>query len=59
MNADGTEQRNLTRNAANESFWPLTSSWSPDGRKIVFGRGHLSLGYLPEPHSDENTCKWA
>ena len=35
MNADGSGQRNLTRNAANA----LAPAWSPDGRKIVFERG--------------------
>ena len=34
MNADGTGQRNLTRNAADDHG----SSWSPDGRKIAFER---------------------
>ncbi len=38
MNADGTGQRNLTRNAANDFLWLSSSSWSPDGRKIAFGR---------------------
>ena len=32
MNADGSGQRRLTRNAGS------LSSWSPDGRKIAFGR---------------------
>jgi Tol biopolymer transport system component len=32
MNADGSNQRNLTQNAANDYF-PM---WSPDGSKIVF-----------------------
>ena len=34
MNADGSGQRRLTRNAALE-FAP---AWSPDGGKIAFGR---------------------
>ena len=32
MNADGSEQRNLTKNAANDS----SPSWSPDGKKTAF-----------------------
>jgi Tol biopolymer transport system component len=36
MNADGTGQRNLTRSPATEDGGPV---WSPDGRKIVFGKG--------------------
>ena len=32
MNADGSEQRNLTNNSADEGY----SSWSPDGKKIAF-----------------------
>src|SRR4029453_8149760 len=32
MNADGSAQRNLTRNRANEG----SPSWSPDGRQIAF-----------------------
>ena len=32
MNADGSEQENLTRQPANDSH----PSWSPDGRKIAF-----------------------
>jgi Tol biopolymer transport system component len=35
MNADGTGQRNLTRNPASNDGVP---SWSPDGRKITFLR---------------------
>jgi TolB protein len=34
LNADGSGLRNLTRSAAPESG----STWSPDGRKIAFGR---------------------
>jgi Tol biopolymer transport system component len=33
MNADGSGQRNLTRNKATDGG----SSWSPDVRKIAFG----------------------
>jgi Tol biopolymer transport system component len=41
MNADGSGQRNLTRNPAHDSFLPEAitaqhSAWSPDGRKLVF-----------------------
>jgi Tol biopolymer transport system component len=40
MNADGSGQRNLTRNPAhdsNTSYWGAAhSAWSPNGRKIVF-----------------------
>jgi Tol biopolymer transport system component len=36
MNADGSGQRNLTRSPATEDSGP---AWSPDGRKIAFGRG--------------------
>ncbi len=32
MNADGSGQRNLTRNAA----FDADPSWSPDGRKLAF-----------------------
>ena len=39
MNADGSGQRNLTRNAANDYLYGYGANpWSPDGRKIVFGR---------------------
>jgi Tol biopolymer transport system component len=34
MDADGSDQRRLTRTAATES----SPSWSPDGRRIVFSR---------------------
>jgi Tol biopolymer transport system component len=33
VNADGSGQRNLTRNAAKEQSPP---TWSPNGRKIAF-----------------------
>ena len=39
VNADGSGQRRLTRNAAGD-FGP---TWSPDGRKIAFER--LSVGH--------------
>ena len=32
MNADGTGQRNLTNNKAQDNF----AAWSPDGKKIAF-----------------------
>jgi Tol biopolymer transport system component len=32
VNADGSNQRRLTRNPAGEG----SSTWSPDGRKIAF-----------------------
>ncbi|HSF60930.1 MAG TPA: hypothetical protein VLA69_04495, partial [Gaiellaceae bacterium] len=35
MNADGSGQRNLTRNPARDGH----PDWSPDGRRISFGRG--------------------
>ena len=39
MNADGSGQRNLTRNAANDYLYGYGANpWSPDGRKLVFGR---------------------
>jgi Tol biopolymer transport system component len=34
MNADGSGQRSLTRNAADDHVH--TGGWSPDGRRIVF-----------------------
>ena len=37
MNADGSGQRNLTRSAANDYLYPA-HPWSPDWRKLVFGR---------------------
>ena len=39
MNADGSGQRNLTRNPANDHLLAI-APWSPDGRKIVFERDH-------------------
>ena len=36
-NADGSGRRNLTRNAANDYLYDA-HPWSPDGRKLVFGR---------------------
>ena len=36
MNADGSRQRRLTRNAS----WDGSPTWSPDGRSILFVRGH-------------------
>jgi TolB protein len=36
MNADGSAQRNLTRNAAGDN----SPAWSPDGRKIAFVRNN-------------------
>ena len=35
INADGSGERRLTRNPGND----FGSAWSPDGRKIAFGRG--------------------
>ena len=35
MNADGSGERRLTRNPGND----FGSAWSPDGRRIAFGRG--------------------
>jgi Tol biopolymer transport system component len=35
INADGSGQRRLTRNPGND----FGSAWSPDGRRIAFGRG--------------------
>jgi TolB protein len=39
MNADGTNDRNLSGSASSDG-WP---SWSPDGRRIVFSR-HTTNG---------------
>src|SRR4029077_14212293 len=38
MNADGSGQRNLTRNAAGDGLGGSLPSWSPDGRQIAFAR---------------------
>jgi TolB protein len=43
INADGSGQRNLTRNAAND-YLDGAHPWSPDGRKIVFGRPGAGSG---------------
>ena len=40
MNADGSGQRNLTRNATDD-WGPV---WSPDGRTIAFQRSSSSHG---------------
>jgi len=40
MNADGSEQRRLTQNDANE----FTPCWSPDGLKIAFASNREGSG---------------
>jgi Tol biopolymer transport system component len=45
MNADGTGQRNLTHSPATEDSGP---TWSPDGRKIVFGKAGAQTPGLRE-----------
>jgi TolB protein len=32
MNADGSEQRNVTNHAAQDNF----AAWSPDGKRLAF-----------------------
>jgi TolB protein len=48
MNADGTGQRNLTRDPGRDGA-PV---WSPDGRKIAFVRGDLFVGDLYVMNAD-------
>jgi TolB protein len=36
MNADGSNQRQLTKDPPRQSALDLTPSWSPDGKRIVF-----------------------
>jgi TolB protein len=43
MNADGSGQRRLTRNAAADA----SPAWSPDGRKIAFVRNRGAPCYAP------------
>ncbi len=46
MNADGSGQRNLTRNPASD----MDPVWSPDGRRIIFDRGGLpNQGWVMNP----------
>ena len=40
MNADGSGQRRLTRNRADDDL----AAWSPDGRRIAFERGPFFVG---------------
>lgn len=40
MNADGTQQVNLTRSPMVYEFWP---QWSPDGRRLLFTRTEFEL----------------
>jgi TolB protein len=41
MNADGTNQENLTRSPATREWWPR---WSPDGTKIIFYSWNTEVG---------------
>jgi Tol biopolymer transport system component len=57
INADGSGQRTLTRNPANDGFFPGAYSaqhtaWSPDGRKILFvsDRDEAAPGCAWQPH---------
>src|SRR4029450_3747683 len=52
MNADGSAQRNLTRNRANEG----RPSWSPDGRQIAFAsdrNGNLEVYVMNASGGDQ------
>ena len=41
MNANGTNQTNISNNISNNDTWLDTPSWSPDGTKIVFESKHV------------------
>ena len=43
MNADGSDQTQITDNPRFENFQP---SWSPDGERILFSRCGVPLGFL-------------
>ncbi|MEZ5079973.1 MAG: hypothetical protein R2878_04785 [Thermoleophilia bacterium] len=45
MNADGTNQTNLTNSPSTDDSWP---DWSPDGASLVFGRGNVIWGMNPD-----------
>jgi Tol biopolymer transport system component len=52
MNADGSNVRRLTSTAADESGL----SWSPDGTKIVFGRGYCASVAAGPPPPPTDQC---
>ena len=50
MNANGSGQRNLTRNPAFDS----DPAWSPDGRKILFTSARDGTGLRPITRAGNN-----
>jgi Tol biopolymer transport system component len=47
MNADGSQQRNLSRNTSAQASRNYSPTWSPDGRQLAYIAERLPAGRLP------------